>query len=394
MRITAPFRKGVLTIALGVISAGTFAETPTSSEVEELKLRLSQLEERLEATADAQEASKNSNTALGGYGELHYNNWDNKKAGGNDKREFDFHRFVLFFSHEFDTTTRFVSELELEHALLKDTDTDTDGSNPKTNTSKGEVELEQAYIEFNLNDAMTARGGLFLLPIGLLNDTHEPPTFYGVERNPVENKIIPTTWWEAGAGLSHRFPNGLAYDVALHSGLYAPNYNIRDGRQKVSAAKGDALAYTARLKWTGIPGLELAASLNHQNDITQGTAAKISANLLESHLSYTTGPFAVKALYATWRFDDNGAANGMEKQQGWYVEPAFKVSEKFGLFARYNRWDNAAGDATDSVYRQSDVGINYWPHPDVVIKADYQNQSVPNGKDEYDGFNLGIGYQF
>jgi len=182
--------------------------------------------------------------------------------------------------------------------------------------------------------------------------------------------------------------------LALLSGLYAPNYDLREGRQNASEARADAPAYTARIKWTGMPGLELAATLNHQNDITQGTAEKISGNLVESHLVYSTGPFKLKGLYATWRLDDNGAANGMEKQQGWYVEPSFKVSEKVGLFARYNRWDNAAGDSIDSEYRQTDVGLNYWPHPDVVLKADYQNQSVPNGMNEFDGFNLGIGYQF
>lgn len=384
MRITKPLCKGALTIALGTISAGAYAEI-SDQELQVLKQRLTQMEERLEATAEAQSQGGDDRTSIGGYGELHYNNWDNQKSGGADKREIDFHRFVLFFGHEFDTKTRFFSEFELEHAFIKDT---------STGSSKGEVELEQAYVEFDLNDRMTARGGLFLLPIGLLNETHEPPVFYGVERNPVENKIIPTTWWEAGGGFTHRFTNGLAYDLALHSGLYAANYNIRDGRQKGASAKADALAYTARLKWTGLPGLELAASLNHQNDITQGTAEKISGNLLESHLVYTTGPFAVKALHAAWRFDDNGAANGKEKQQGWYVEPSYKLGEKFGVFARYNRWDNAAADSTNSIYRQTDVGFNFWPHPDVVIKADYQNQSVPNGSDEFDGFNLGIGYQF
>ncbi|HEY9147497.1 MAG TPA: porin, partial [Gammaproteobacteria bacterium] len=242
---------------------------------------------------------------------------------------------------------------------------------------------------------MSAKGGLFLTPVGILNETHEPPTFYGVERNPVEKQIIPATWWEAGAAFNHRMGSGLAYDLALHSGLYSDDYNIRGGRQKVAKAKADALAYTARIQWSGIPGLVLAASLNHQSDIRQGTTPeKVSADLLETHAIYTTGSFSLRALYAQWQLDDDGTAAGQDEQHGWYIEPGYKLSQKWGLFARYNIWDMQAGDEADSEYQQSDLGINYWPHRDVVIKLDYQDQSVPDGQDEFDGINLGIGYQF
>ena len=86
---------------------------------------------------------------------------------------------------------RFFSEFELEHSLVKDTQ--------EGEEAPGEVELEQAFIEYDFDQRNTARAGVFLLPIGILNETHEPPTFYGVERNTVENVIIPTTWW---AGVS------------------------------------------------------------------------------------------------------------------------------------------------------------------------------------------------
>jgi len=201
MRFPTHFRKGALTIALASVSASAFAET-SPQDLEALQQRVNQLEERLEAAATTREQGGDNKTTVGGYGELHYNNWDNKSAGGSDKREIDFHRFVLFFGHEFDARTRFFAELELEHSFIEDTD---------TGSTHGEVELEQAFVEFDLNDAMTARGGLFLLPVGIINETHEPPAFYGVERNPVENKIVPSTWWEAGGGFTHRFSNGLSY---------------------------------------------------------------------------------------------------------------------------------------------------------------------------------------
>lgn len=325
-------------------------------------------------------------TTLGGYGELHYNNLSGK-GGASDKDEIDFHRFVLFFGHEFNDDIRFFSELELEHSIAGD-------------GKDGEIELEQAFLDFDLNDEHTARAGLFLLPVGIINETHEPPTFYGTERNPIEKNIIPATWWAAGAGAHGQLGAGFSYDAYVHSGLAVDNgFSVRSGRQKVSKAKANDLAATARLKYTGIAGLELAVSAQHQQDMGQGLVAGLeSGNLIETHAIWANGPFTLKALYAMW--DINGSAvkaAGADKQEGFYLEPSYRLSDKFGLFARFNQWDNLAGSnagaAKDSEKQQWDVGINYWPHEDVVIKADYQYQSNDNGE-EQNGLNLGVGYQF
>ncbi|MBT5032714.1 MAG: porin, partial [Proteobacteria bacterium] len=196
-----------------------------------------------------------SNTRLGGYGELHYNNLDGASGGAS---EIDFHRFVLFVEHEFSNRLRFFSELELEHSLAGD-------------GKPGEIELEQAYIEYDLTENITSVAGLFLIPVGIINETHEPPTFYGVERNEVEKNIIPSTWWEAGAGIHGHNSRGFSWDLAAHSGLSTPieggnAFKIRNGRQKVAEATAEDLAVTGRIRYTGIPGLELAASAQYQSD--------------------------------------------------------------------------------------------------------------------------------
>jgi hypothetical protein len=325
-------------------------------------------------------------TTIGGYGEVHYNNLSGKGAAS-DKDEIDFHRFVLFFGHEFTDDIRFFSELELEYNLSGD-------------GKDGQVQLEQAYIDFDLNDNHTARAGSFILPVGIINETHEPPTFYGTERNPIERNIIPATWWAAGAGAHGELGAGFSYDAYIHSGLNVDNgFSIRSGRQKVSKAKANDPAATARIKYTGIPGLELAVSAQHQQNMGQGLVAGLeSGNLIETHAIWSTGPFTVKALYAAWDIDGYAVeAVGADKQEGFYVEPSLRLSEKFGIFARFNQWDNYAGSnsgtAKDTEKEQWDVGINYWPHEDVVIKADYQYQNNDDGK-EQNGLNLGIGYQF
>jgi len=344
------------------------------------------------------EKGRPEQTSIGGYGELHYNNLKTNEDSPSHKDEIDLHRFVLFFNHEFSDSVRFFSELEVEHSIAGE-------------GKDGEVEIEQAFIEVDLNEKHKAKTGLFLLPVGLLNETHEPNTFYGVERNNVEKNIIPTTWWEAGAGLSGElFVPGLSYDVAVHSGLDSWNgtsfRGVRSGRKKVSEAPADDLAYTGRIKYTGIAGLELAATLQHQNDLLQseriatigGEVSGISANLLELHVAYQAGPFSVRALYAEWDINNNveylPSGSGADSQVGWYLEPSFKVNDKLGFFTRYSFWDNNAGDDTDSRYHQADIGVNYWLTPEVTLKADYQVVDAASKSNETRGFNLGVGWAF
>lgn len=388
---------GALSVAMLPAAAG--AAEPTreelmrrieqlESQLQELKDAVQQTDRKAEAAVTAAERATDTGrdgeswadrTTIGGYGELHYNNLDSKK-------EIDFHRFVLFAGHEFDDRTRLFSEIEFEHALTVDTD---DGSGP------GAVELEQAYVERDFTPGLSGRGGVFLVPVGILNETHEPPTFYGVERNPVENAIIPTTWWEGGAGLTGRGGNGWSWDLAFHSGLEVPvdgddAFLVRDGRGKVAKQVAEDWAMTGRIRWSAIPGLEVAATAQYQQDVTQG-ALGVSATLFETHVALQRGPFGLRALYARWDLDGNEPeALGRDEQEGFYIEPSWKPVDSLGFFARYNVWNNEAGLGGED-NEQVDIGVNYWPHPDVVIKADIQQQT---GKADNDGFNVGIGYQF
>ncbi|WP_163935388.1 porin [Paraferrimonas sp. SM1919] len=353
-------------------------------QLAELERRLEQTEQGLDATAavvDSSNEGKTKGVSIGGYGELHYNNIQGKDA------KIDFHRFVLFVGHEFNEKTRFFSEIEIEHSLAGD-------------GAPGEVELEQAYVEHDVNDSLTAKAGLFLIPVGMLNETHEPPTFYGVERNNVEKYIIPTTWWEAGAAANFKLAPGLSLDGAATSGLYVDeNFDIRGGRQKVAKATANDLAYTTRAQYTAINGLKLSATIQHQEDIRQGKGADVaSAWLTEVHGVYTINNFTVKALYARWDIAGNEVkALGKDQQYGYFVEPSYKITSTVGVFARYAEWDNAVNNEFNSATKQSHFGINYWLHEDVVFKADYQ---VDSGHDiggnviDNKGFNLGVGYQF
>ena len=400
------FKQSLLaaTIAAASLSAHAADELPSTAEmwkiiqeqqkeIQALKGQVEETEVKVDATADAVEQSSNGQlsklaewvekTKIGGYGEHHFNRFEDEDD------MVDAHRFVMYLSHQFTDDIRFFSEIELEHGLVEDTD---DGS------GSGEVELEQAFIEWTYTQGHNVQLGQFLIPVGIMNETHEPDTFYGTERNLVEKNIIPATWWETGAMFNGEIAPGLSYSTGVHSGLKTDEGGkIRDGRQKSAKATANDLAYTARLKYTGIQGLELAASVQYQEDITQGYASEdADALLTEVHAIYTTGPFSVRALWAEWDVEGEGfEAAGRDSQEGWYIEPSYKLTEKLGVFARYSEYNNEAGISDSVDYEIWDYGINYWLAPTVVLKADYTDyvNDSTDGKDK-DAFNLGVGWSF
>ena len=130
-------------------------------------------------------------TAVGGYGELTLN------APSNAPAVVDLRRFVLFVGHNFTDRIRFYSEVEVEHAVSSAEDA-------------GEVEIEQAYVDGLLSRRLNLRAGLILMPVGIINVYHEPPTFNGVDRPEVDTLIIPSTWREPGFGIFGELTTGVA----------------------------------------------------------------------------------------------------------------------------------------------------------------------------------------
>jgi len=382
-------------------------------------LSLEDLQKQVEALAAEIEqqrqgsgtAAGNSNTTLGGYGEAYFKRIDGSKD------EFDAYRLVLFVGHRFDEKLRFASEIEIEHAYVKDSDTSctfTDSTTTgtvgvvdageltcgKPATSNGYVAVEQLFLEYTFAEKHRASAGLLLVPVGILNETHEPDTFYGVFRAPVEREIVPGTWFETGVLFSGEIVDGVSYDAMIGSGLKGDGSKaVKDMRQRGSKADGSDLAYTARLKYTGLPGTEFGVTWQHQTDMAQGTlAGDLDGDLLEAHIAFNRGPFALRALTAQWDLDKSALAVANQKraeQSGWYIEPSFKVTPAVGVFMRHSVWDSEAADATDSQWTEQSVGVNWWLHERAVVKADLQFRDDPNPANvDPDGFNLGIGFQF
>ena len=401
-------------LVLAILLAGTTAQAQQANpdllarlesleqQINELKLQLQQtqgqaveIDTKVEAVAEAMESGslfveKTGTTSIGGYGELHYSRLEAADPS-RDVEEIDFHRFVLYFGHAFNDKTRFYSEFELEHALVADSG----GRTP------GEVELEQAFIEFDLTPGLHSRAGVFLLPVGILNETHEPPTFYGVERNDVENIIVPATWWEAGAALNGRWGSNWNWDLALTSGLNMSTsgssaFRVRSGRQKVAEAIASDGALTGRLRYLGMPGLQAAITVQYQFDPSQAANDGLDdGTLVEAHLDYQRGNFGLRALVAHWDFSGHAVeAAGADSQTGWYLEPSYRINEQFGLYTRFE--DVSAARAQDQ-FAQWEIGFNWWPAENVVVKMDYRDRSHDlanqQGRD-FSSIDLGLGYQF
>jgi len=262
-----------------------------TKQVDAQKISAEQTAQAVEIISENLDDTSNQSQSkykFGGYGELHYGNTDS----GNSV---DFHRFVLFNGYDFNDKTRFYSELEVEHAL-------------SGNGKPGEVEVEQAFIEHRFTDTTKMTAGISLVPVGIINETHEPDTFYGVERNNVEKNIIPATWWAAGLGFSQEISNKFGYDLYVGDGLNVPiegdsAFLIRSGRQKVAKAIANDGSITARARFNPSNNLQINASFQYQQDVTQG-ALDIAATLFEANAQYTINGFTLKALYAQWNLDD------------------------------------------------------------------------------------------
>ena len=315
-------------------------------------------------------------TTLGGYGEMHLTLMD--------KEEIDYHRFVLFIDHEFNDRMKLVTEVELEHSIAGD-------------GQPGEVELEQAYVNFDLGNGYAARAGLFLVPVGIINRYHEPTTFFGTERPFLDSEIIPTTWWEGGVGLNKKFDNGLALDLSGHSALDVPSegssaYRVRSGRKKVGEAPASAVATTFNVEHQGLyPGLGVGGSVQYQSDITQTTSPENNAAwFTEAHIKYQLGGFELRGVYGHWDISGATPASlGVAEQNGYYIEPSYTFTTGFGDIGVFGRWSRLDAQKIDShIY---DVGMAYWPHENLVFKVDYTK--IADAEDD-DFLNFGLGFQF
>ena len=343
---------------------------------------------------------------VGAYGELTYNQPEALNG------ELDVQRLVLLFGYKFNDKTQFVTEVEFEHVE--------------------EVFIEQAFINYNVAPNVNLRGGLMLVPFGIINEFHEPTTFNGVERPAVDNVIVPTTWREIGFGVSGRFNElSLGYQAYVFNGFKSTSFDgnggvngalkgsngLRSGRQKAIQSTIDSPTLSMKFDYYGIPGLRLGLSgyfgdTQAEDDVEAIDGANIGISMIGLDARYAFQRFTARGQYVHGSLSGTEAYNNLTGKdlgsalQGWYLEAAYNLlpQEKYQrlfAFARYEQYDTHAG--TDGSLQQNDAynrndlttGLSYHLAPGVVLKGDYQfTDNAVSGGDVANRLNFGIGVWF
>ncbi|WGS87546.1 hypothetical protein [Methylomonas sp. UP202] len=361
----------------------------------------------------------NRGISIGGYGEAMYTNYaDPRGDSATNKDTADLERAVIYLGYKFNDWIVLNNEIEFEHASTGEGD-----------ESKGEVSVEFSQLDFLLNPKYNVRAGLMLMPMGFINEMHEPTTYHGNHRPDVERYIIPSTWREMGAGLFGEILPGLQYRMYAVNGLNASSFSnigITEGRQGGSNAQAEDFAFTGRLDYSPsfVPGLMVGGSTflgnSSQKNIVNanGSGVDLFTQLHEGHIQYKYRGLELRALGAWSKIDNTeylnpllGADGPIGKESfGWYVEAAHDImpfvwkesSQYLAPFVRVERYDTVAavasgfekGSGLDRWIYQA--GLSYKPIENVVIKADYRNirdrKLVPAGVPFGDEFNLGFGF--
>lgn len=357
--------------------------------------------------------SADSKLSIGGYAQIDYNQpiREGKFSNGN----LDVHRLVLLFGYQFAEKTRFVSEIEMEHVK--------------------EVYVEQAFLNHEITPWLNFRGGLMLVPMGIINEYHEPPTFNGVERPNLDGKIIPSTWREIGAGFTGRIDNAsLKYQVYVMNGFngysgggfFGGSDGYRKGRQKGAESFMSSPNLAAKIDYYGIRGLKLGLSTyngksqstlyngldkNNNAGIAKADSSVIGIAMLGVDARYSNGGFEARGQFNIANNSNTGQYNEFtgkdlgSRMLGWYLEAGYNLlyhtdtDQRLVPFIRYEKYNTHAKTegtlAKNKAYDRTDitVGAGWWLAQGAVLKADYQ--FFNNGLDSKSGqFNLGIGIWF
>ena len=359
----------------------------------------------------------NSGTGLhlGGYGQI-----DMNRVSSDDNvhhnAKLDVHRFVTFLGYNFNDRVSFVSEIEMEHVV--------------------ELYVEQAFLNYRLKDNMSLQAGLMLVPMGIQNLYHEPPTFNGVERTNVDKYIVPTTWREMGIGIAGTMEdmdinyqlmaiNGFnGYDE--DGGVFSGKSGLRSGRQKGAESYMTELDFAGRISYFGMPGWNFGASmyrgdsetilyneldLDDANAVAIADSSKIGIDMLGIDARYVNGAFQARGQYVVGDLSNTDQYNAFtgsdvgSKIQGYYAEVGYDImsnkssGESLVLFARTERYNTHAevdGIDKNKAYNRTEntFGLTWHVAKGAAFKVDYQTISNKASDSETNKVNMGVAVWF
>lgn len=346
-----------------------------------------------------------------GYSEFNYNQPINRDTRNNGT--LDIKRMVLFAGYKFNPKTSFVTEIEIEHA--------------------SEIYLEQAFVDHRLHKNVHLRAGLILIPMGIVNEYHEPTTFNGVERPNIDKYIIPTTWREVGAGFQGLVPRAnISYQIYMVNGfkgydgtkgLITETAGLRGGRQKGIQSTMSSPNLSAKVDFFGLRNLKVGMSAymgNTQSPLYHGIDRNSDSSMRLADSSVIgIQMFGIDARYAyknlrlrgqaiVGQFNNTDQYNAFTGSKlsnsinGFYLEAAYNILPvknqyqlyPFVRFEQYNTQAKASEALNTDLSKHQDItaGLSFFLHPGVVLKADYQNFKVADNSRNQ--INLGVGIWF
>src|SRR5688572_12343132 len=436
-------RRSIVTLLLLLLASGAAAAAPQAPaqpaaadgtqaeqtpDIQELRRRLDVLAAEVErlrsGEPDEVELSEERRRALGlapsaartyrragegitfaGYGEALAENFaaeNESGVGSAPTTRFDFLRAVLYTGYRFNDRFLFNSEIEVEHG--------------------NEIFVEFAYVDYRATDNLSLRGGLLLIPLGLVNEFHEPSVFLGARRPETEQRIIPSTWRENGGGVvgSAGPVNFRAYVTNGLNGMNYTSAGLRGGRQRGIAARAAHMAFSGRVDVTPIPGVFAGVGFYYggsgqEQVVFNGTALDMSTTVAEVHGQAQIRGFDVRGLFAHATVDEAGDASRAlgrappaslaEAMQGGYLQVGYNLLSQFAgelavtPYVRYERVDtqHRVPDGFTRALAQdgefTTLGIDFKPIPNVVLKTEYQRltNAAGTGRNQ---FNFNLGYSF
>jgi hypothetical protein len=356
---------------------------------------------------------------IGGYGQIDFNL--NERDGTiHNNGKLDVHRLVTFFGYNFNEKVSFVSELEFEHV--------------------SEVYVEQAFLDYKIKKNLSINAGLMLIPMGIQNLYHEPPTFNGVERTNVDKYIIPTTWREIGIGLSGRsLEHSLTYQAMLVNGFNGYNdggvlngkNGLRSGRQKGAKSYITYPDFAGRVSYFGHLGLNLGLSayvgdsetklydgldLADENAVASADSSIIGIQMFGVDARYELGSLQLRGQYIVANLSNTDQYNRFSGQDlgskltGYYTEIGYNLmggiipsitndTEELIAFARYenyNTHEKVEGIEINNSYNRTEItfGLGFKIAKGAMFKADYQIISDASSEDKRGQFNFGTAIWF
>ncbi len=388
-------KKVILSLILGATSALSFSQT-TQDTISTNPQQQQNAAQRILA------ASNGNAVTIGAYGEVIYNQPEG------DNGTLDVQRLVVLLGYRFSDKVQFVTEIEFEHVE--------------------EVFVEQAFVNYNIANNLNLRAGLMLVPMGIINEYHEPTTFNGVNRPSMDKSIVPTTWREIGVGFNGRINSAsLSYQAYLFNGFKSTDSDLngkiggsnglRGGRQKAIQSTINKPNFASKVEYYGVPGLRLGLSgyfgrTQADDEIDHLQGADVGMSMIGFDARYAKNKFTARGQYIHASLTDTDAYNELtgsnlgSELSGWYAEAAYNLlpadnDQRLFTFARYEQYDTHADTegslVRNDAYNRDEItmGLSYHIANGVVFKGDYQiKNNAVSGSDPQNQINLGVGVWF